>query len=127
MTAFEKELRAYRRQIKKLMLVKTDASARFVSELENEVLDYVEAENVSDIQKVTARFGTPGEIAKEFFAQTDIESVRKKLALKKWIVAALLAALAVWAAALTVLFIGAQNDMGGTFTEEIVVSEVDGI
>ena len=124
MTAFEKELKAYRRQTQKLLLVKTDASDRFLAELESAVCDYVDAENVNDMQKVTARFGTPEQIAKEFFAQTDIERVRKKLAVKKWIVTALIAALALWCAAVTVLFIQAQNDMTGTFTDEISVSEV---
>ena len=122
MTALERELKTYRRQIKKLLLVKTDASERFLEELDGNIADFIEAEKVTAFSSVQSHFGTPEEIAKEFFAQTDINAVRKKLALKKGIAAALLAALLLWSTALAALYIEARNDLHGEFREEISVS-----
>ena len=125
MTDFEKELKNYVKRVRRLLLVKTDAAAQFLSELENNIADYAEAENITDISKIEARFGTPEAIAKEFFANTDIEAVRRKLALRRVIVAVLIAALLLWGIALTALYIEGHNDMGGSFGEETVIEAGD--
>ena len=125
MTDFEKALKAYEKRTRRLLLVKTDASARFLAELENNITDYAETEHIADIAQVEARFGTPQSIANAFFAATDIEAVRKKLALRRRVTAALLAALLLWAAALTGLYVEGRNDMHGFFGEETVIAPGD--
>ena len=124
MSDFERELKKYQKQIKKLLLVRTDASSAFLSELQNNISDFSQTENVTDISRVIQRFGSPEEIAKEFFAQTDINSARKKLAVKNAVIAALLAALLIWGAAVSALYIEARNDMNGHFEERTELSEV---
>lgn len=124
MTDMERAFKSYKKQIKKLLLVKTDASARFLAELEDNVRDYIEAADVTDFSAVTARFGTPQRIAREFFAQTDIAAVRKKLDIRRGILAAALAALLIWGAAVGALYVEARNEMNGTFIEDTAVSEV---
>lgn len=123
MTAMEQSLKTYRRQIEKLLLVKTDASVQFLSELDGNIADFIEAEGITQFSSVQSHFGTPQEIAREFFAQTDITAVRKKLNIKRGIAAALLAALLLWSTALAALYIEARNDLHGEFREEIFYSE----
>ena len=125
MAEFEKELKKYVKRVRRLLLVKTDAAKRFLSDLENNIADYAEAEGIADISKIEARFGTPEAIAKEFFANTDIEAVRKKLTFRRVIVAVLLAALLIWGIALTALYIEGHNDIGGSFGEETVIEAGD--
>ena len=121
MAELNRELKAYKTRIKKLLLIRTPASTRFLEELENNIADYAEAQNVTGIEEIRAHFGTPEEIARAFFAGTDMEAVRKKLALRRAVVAVLLAALLLWGAALTALYVEARTDMHGTFTEDTVV------
>ena len=125
MAEFEKELKNYVKRVRRLLLVKTDAASQFLAELENNIADYAEAENITDISKIEARFGAPEAIAKEFLANTDIEAVRKKLRLRRVIAAVLIAALLVWGVALTALYIEGHNDMRGSFGEETVIEAGD--
>jgi len=125
MADIELELKRYKKQIKKLLLVKTDAAAGFLQELQNNIEDYIQTEKVTDISIVKKRFGEPEEIAKEFFAQTDIDAARKKLALKNGVIAALLAALLIWGAAVSALYIQAKNDLGGYYVDDTAISEVN--
>ena len=118
MKEFEKSLKKYVKRVRRLLLVKTDAADRFLSELQNDISDYAETARVTDIAQVEARFGTPESIAKAFFAATDIKAVRKKLALRRAVLAVLLAALLLWGCALTGLYIEAHNDLNGAFSEE---------
>lgn len=127
MTDFEKELRAYQKEIRRLLLVKTKASAGFLSELENNMMDYAEANHITDIEKIKARFGSPEDVARAFFAETEIGAVRKKLNLRNAAVAALLAALFLWGAAVTALYVEGRSDMHGSFREEIIVTEGDAL
>lgn len=126
MSDFSRELKTYKKQIKKLLLVKTDASARFLEELENNIADFVEAESVSDMERVCARFGTPEEIAREFFTNTDLSAIREKLRLKRTVAAVLMAALLLWSVALGLLYFEAKNDLHGSFTEQTQIVEGDG-
>lgn len=121
--ALARELKDYRRRVKRLLLVKTEASERFLRELEQNARDYMEENHVFSFIQVEQRFGAPEQIAREFFAQTDIETVRRKLSLKKRIAAAALAALLLWSAALGALYLEARNDMHGAFYEDAAVSE----
>ena len=125
MAEFEKELKKYGKRVRRLLLVKTDAAAQFLAELENNIADYAEADGIADISKIEARFGTPEAIAKEFFANTDIEAVRKKLTIRRVIAAVLIVALLLWGVALTALYIEGHNDMGGSFGEETVIEAGD--
>ena len=127
MTDFEKELKKYRKEIRRLLLVKTKASAGFLSELENNIMDYAEANQIGDIEKIKARFGSPEDVARAFFAETEIGTVRKRLTLRNAVVAALLAALLLWGAAVTALYVEGRSDMHGSFSEEIVVTEGDAL
>ena len=118
MTAFEKDMKKYVKRVRRLLLVKTDAAAQFLAELENNIADYAETEGISEISKIEARFGTPETVAKAFFANTDIEAARKKLAVRRAVLAVLLAALLLWGCALTGLYIEGRSDLHGSFGEE---------
>ena len=124
MTDFEKELKAYQKRIRRLLLVKTAASKRFLAELDGNMRDYAEQSGAVRPEQIEERFGTPEQIAKDFFAQTDIETVRRRLALRRGITAAVLAALLVWSVAVGALYLEGKNDMNGTFSEQTAVSEV---
>ncbi len=117
MTDYEKALRRYKKQIRRLLLVRTPAAKRFLEDLDGSIADFTEAENVADIKRVEAHFGTPEEVARSFFAGTDISAVRRRLALRRALVCILLAALLVWGAAVGALYFEARRDLHGTFTE----------
>ena len=118
MTDFEKALKQYRKQIKRLLLVKTPAAERFLSDLDSEIADYTEATGGADMQKIAAHFGTPEQVAASFFAGTDIGAIRRKLTLRRAVLCVLLAALLIWGAAVGALYIQAKNDYTGSFESE---------
>lgn len=124
MTELERDIKKYRRQTERLLLVKTDATKRFLAELEGNIYEYIEAGEAKDLRQVTGRFGTPEQIAASFFAQTDMAAVRKKLNVKRAVMAALLAALLLWGAAVSALYIEARRDLNGYYKEDTAVTEV---
>lgn len=126
MTDFEKDLRQYKKQIKKLLLVKTAAADRFLSDLDGSIADFTEAQPDADMQKITAHFGTPEDVARSFFASTDIAAIRKKLTVRRAVLCVLLAALALWGAAVAALYVEAKNDLSGSITVEEQVEIPEG-
>ncbi|MBQ6023138.1 MAG: hypothetical protein IJL25_09430 [Clostridia bacterium] len=123
MSAFDRELKAYKKQIRRLLLIRTAASKQFSEDLESDIAAFAEAKNVTSVEEIAAHFGTPEQIARAFFAGTDIEAVRKKLNLRRAVIAVLLASLLLWGAALTALYVEARSDMHGTYVETAAVSQ----
>ena len=115
MTDFESRLRRYRREIRRLIPVKTGAAKRFLEDLEGNVRDFAEAEGISDFALVESRFGAPEAVAKAFLASADLRDVRKKVAVKNAVLAVLLAALLVWGAAVCALWLQAKKDLNGYY------------
>ena len=123
MSAFERGLKAYKKQIRRLLLIRTAASRQFSEDLESDIAAFAEAKNVTSVEEIAAHFGTPEQIARAFFAGTDIEAVRKKLNLRRAVIAVLLAALLLWGAALTALYVEARSDMHGMYVEDVTVTQ----
>ena len=123
MSAFERELKAYKKQIRRLLLIRTAASEQFLKDLGSDIAAFAEAENVTSVKEIAAHFGTPEQIARAFFAGTDMEAVRKKLNLRRAVIAVLLTSLLLWGAALTALYVEARSDMHGTYVESVSVSQ----
>ena len=117
MTDYEKALRRYKKQIRRLLLVRTPAAKRFLEDLDGSIADYAEAEGAADFRRVEEHFGTPEEVARSFFAGTDISAVRRRLALRRALLCVLLAALLAWGAAVGALYFEARSDLHGAYTE----------
>ena len=126
MTENEKALGRYRKQVRRLLLVKTPASKQFLSDLEGQIADFTEESGQNGLENIVSRFGTPEEVASSFFASTDIAAIRKKLTVRRVIVCALLAALLIWGAAVGALWIEAKNDYAGSYLTEEIVADAEG-
>ena len=94
----EKEEKKYYRQIRSLLFVSTARSKAFFSEFAESVDRFVAENNVTDIADVRAKFGEPEEIAKAFLAESDLYVVKKKLRIRRIVVALVLIVLLIWSA-----------------------------
>ena len=101
----EKVLRRYFREIRSLLIVKNKESKRFMAEFKASARDYIAANPGADFAAVRAHFGAPEEIAKAFLDEAQILYVRRRVRARNIVVAVLLAALMIWAACVTSLYI----------------------
>ena len=109
----KKALRGYFRRIRSLLIVRSKESKRFMAEFKASVSDYIEAEGVCDFDLVKEHFGAPETIAKAFLDETQIRYIRRRVRIRTAVIAALLAALLIWAGCVTSLYIEALPGLHG--------------
>ena len=94
--ALKKEIRKYKREIRGCLLASTKLSRRYLADISQTIDLFVEEQGVTSFPVVQAHFGTPEEIAKAFFAETDLSYLRKLISIKRVIAALLIAVFSVW-------------------------------
>lgn len=108
-----KELRKYFKEIKKQTYM-YNGSLRFLKELKDGVYSYI-AENPNIcINDIHEKYGTPSELAKEFFQEVDMETYKRKTMLAKYVRQILITCFILLAVLLLVLFIDRQINQPAT-------------
>ena len=84
----QKEINRYIKDIKKELLYGTKESRQFLKELKQNVTDYAEENQNADMAEVTEQFGKPEDIAATFFEQYDKNEIKRKVNVRRVIIAA---------------------------------------
>lgn len=92
----------------------------FLKELKAEIEAFVDASPDADIEGIISVFGSPDEIAEGFNGTVSRKEMRKKLGIRKAVVLALVAALAVWGIFALISLIDVHSEAHGYFTEELI-------
>lgn len=108
-----KELRKYFKEIKKQTHM-YNGSSRFLKELKDGVYSYIAENPDISINDIHEKYGTPSELAKEFFQEVDMETYKRKTMLAKYARQILITCFILLAVLLLVLFIDRQINQPAT-------------
>ena len=115
------QLKAYYKEIEKLLVCDRKQKNAFISELKANIDDYVSNCPEADIDKIKAEFGTPEIIAESFLSNSDAIAIRKKLNIKKCILIALAIALIIYLAFVVISLIDVHTEAHGYMQESIMM------
>lgn len=119
----ENELKRYFKEIRRCLLCDTKLSRKFIADLAQSVDQFVEAEPEADIDAVEKHFGSPEQIAKSFFAEADINQIRKKILLRRFIIVLIIVALLLWGVVVGYSAIEAHLSNHG-YGEEFIIENI---
>lgn len=108
-----KELRKYFKEIKKQTYM-YNGSSRFLNELKDDVYTYIADNPNVSISDIHEKYGTPSELAKEFFQEVDMETYKRKTLTANFVKHILLICLILFIALLLWLFIDRQMNRPAT-------------
>lgn len=77
MSRINKEIDEYIAEIKKNLICSSSQKNTIINELRNSIVNFVEENDIDDINKVYAQFGTPEEIANQSISDTEPQKIKK--------------------------------------------------
>lgn len=122
----KKEINKYLRKVKSLIICDFATKRKFIGDLKNNILDYVETGSVKSIDDIHKQFGTPEDIAKAFFENADIVKIKKKMSITRIILIAVIIALALWAGGIVTAVIDNHDQMTGYTVEHFYEADENG-
>lgn len=117
--ALAKEIRKYKKHVKALLICDSKTAKSYLSDLENGIADFVENSGATSIEEVITRFGEPEVVARAFFESADIRKIKRRMNIKRVLLAGVLLAVVIWAVAVSYLSIDAHLSMPGYFVETV--------
>ncbi len=115
----QKEINRYIKDIKKELLYSSKQSREFLKELKQNVTDYAEENQNADMAQVTEQFGKPEDIAATFFEQYDKNEIKRKVNVRRVIVAAVVVVVLMVGSTLAFEIIDSYEETRGTFNETV--------
>lgn len=77
MSRIDKEIDEYITEIKKNLICSSTQKNTIITDLRNSVINFVEENDIDDINKVYAQFGTPQDIADQSISDTEPQKIKK--------------------------------------------------
>lgn len=77
MSRINKEIDEYIAEIKKNLICSSPQKNTIINDLRNSIVNFVEENDIDDINKVYAQFGTPEEIANQSISDTEPQKIKK--------------------------------------------------
>ena len=77
MSSINKEIDEYIAEIKKNLICSSSQKNTIINDLRNSIVNFVEENDIDDINKVYAQFGTPEEIANQSISDTEPQKIKK--------------------------------------------------
>lgn len=106
----EKQVKHYIREIKGYLICDFGTKRRFIKDLRGDIYNYMEDNNITNIEEVTEHFGTPKSIAMSFFESVDIKKVKRRMNISRIILFGVLAVIVIWSVGVTVAVVNSNND-----------------
>ena len=115
-----KFLKSYYARVSALLLCGGKAKRAILSELRGNVTDWLAENGDARPEDILAVFGTPEQIAEIALQGTDPAARKKKIVLRRAVLAALLLALLIWAAFAVAGLIDVHTEAHGYFEEGLL-------
>lgn len=115
-------VKKYIKQIRSLLLCDAKTAKCFLSDFENDIVNYIEDTNAKSIDDVIEKFGNPESIARSFLETANLQKIRKRMRIKNIILSAVIAVVLMWAGCLTYLFADAVSSNHGHGVEETPIT-----
>lgn len=77
MSMINKEIDEYISEIKKNLICSSSQKNAIVNDLRDSIVNFVEENNIDDINKVYAQFGAPEDIANQSISDTEPQKIKK--------------------------------------------------
>ena len=77
MSRINKEIDEYIAEIKKNLICSSSQKNTIINDLRNSIVNFVKENDIDDINKVYAQFGTPEEIANQSISDTEPQKIKK--------------------------------------------------
>lgn len=77
MSRINKEIDEYIAEIKKILICSSSQKNTIINDLRNSIVNFVEENDIDDINKVYAQFGAPEEIANQSISDTEPQKIKK--------------------------------------------------
>lgn len=119
----KQDLKRYKREIKSKLLCNTKESSACFNNMVEDIDNYVADNPNVTIDTVIKKFGSADEIADSFFSCVDMQTVRKKINIKKLIAVLVVTVIAVWGIVVAFGFIDSQSEKSDYLIESAVVDE----
>lgn len=125
MSRINKEIDEYIAEIKKNLICSSSQKNTIINDLRNSIVNFVEENDIDDINKVYAQFGVPEEIANQSISDTEPQKIKKNYKHHRVIIIGVVVAVLI----ITIVIIWAALDghkaVDGYFVEGIdTLSEV---
>lgn len=121
MGKIEKEIEAYMTEIKKNLICPTSEQNRIIDDIKNNILDFVDENNITDIDKVYEHFGDPKDIAGQFLEDVEPGKIKKAVNIRKVLIIAAIVIIAIIAVTLLITIINSHNSVNGHFVDDPIV------
>lgn len=122
--ALKKELSGYYRQVEDLLLCDRKSKIVFLTDLKNDIDEFVQQDPEADLDSIVSAFGSPAEIAESFLKNADIANIKKKMNVKKILLFSLLAVVLVYVIFVVASFIDVHTEAHGYYEEGILQAEL---
>ena len=111
------EINSYLAEISASLLCGEKEKKEFISCLKNDIQAFLEEKPDAQIADITAVFGSAETISRSFMENSDPKAIAKKLKLKKYIIAAIVLVLVIYALFVVISLIDVHDEAHG-FSEE---------
>lgn len=119
MNNLDKEIEAYISEIKKNLLCSTSQKNSITSDLRNSVIDFVDSNDIDDINKVYTQFGSPQEIANQLISETEPQKIKKNFNHHKVVIIGVVIAVLIVAIVIIWSAIEGHKSVDGYFVESV--------
>ena len=119
MNNLDKEIEAYISEIKKNLLCSTSQKNSITSDLRNSVIDFVDSNDIDDINKVYTQFGSPQEIANQLISETEPHKIKKNFNHHKIVIIGVVIAVLIVAIVIIWSAIEGHKSVDGYFVESV--------
>ena len=119
----QKIIASYIRDVNKQLIATRTQKRRLVDDLKNDIRQHIADGKIAGYDDIVAYFGTPEQVAKDFFATADIKEIKKKLFRKRIVILAIVVCLLLFCGYVAATWYDGLNGLHYYVTETL---EVDG-
>lgn len=116
----EKELSGYIKEISSLLVCKRRQKNQFVKQIKTELDDFIQDNPGSSMEHIYSTFGTPEQIA-NCFLENRSGYVKKKISIKKCVIACVIAVVLIYAIFVIASYIDVHREAHGYFSEGLLL------
>ena len=124
MNSIEKDIRNYISDVGKNLVCSGKLKKQILKDIENDVLDYTDNKQITDINEIYAHFGTPEEIAKAYLSDAEPQNIKKAINIKKMLLVAIVIALAMLAITFIIAIIDSHSQNIAYYYNSDVIKDV---
>lgn len=119
MSRINKEIDEYIAEIKKNLICSSSQKNTIINDLRNSIVNFVEENNIDDINKVYAQFGAPEEIANQSISDTEPQKIKKNYKHHRVIIVGVVVAVLIIAIVIIWAALDVHKAVDGYFVEGI--------